>query len=188
MITNLPPEQTGRYVSVRIRIDHIRKHIASIQDVWQQFSLNQPFEYEFFNRHFARCYLSEEKTAQIFMIFAGLAIIIACLGLFGLAAFIADQKKKEIGVRKVLGASISGILILLYNHFTRWIVVSVFISWPITFILMNKWLENFVYRTTLDFSSFLMATILATAVAFLAISYQSFKAALNNPVNTIKYE
>jgi putative ABC transport system permease protein len=188
LIANLASQQTGRYISVRIRSDNIREDLVSMQNVWQQFSLNQPFEYEFFDRHFSRYFLSEDKTAQIFMVFSVLAIIIACLGLFGLAAFIADQKKKEIGVRKVLGASFSEIIILLYSKFTRWILLSAFISWPIAYILMHKWLQNFAYRTIISYHSFVFATTLTTAVAFMAISYQSVKAAFTNPVETIRDE
>jgi putative ABC transport system permease protein len=182
------PRGNGRYLSVRVRSENIRETIAAMKRTWEKYAMNQAFEYEFFDDHFARLYRSEEKTGTIFFSFSLLAILIASLGLFGLTAFITQQRTKEIGIRKVLGATISGIIILLTKQFTRWVLVANIIAWPLAYFAMNKWLENFAYRTNIGLETFVLSALLALAIALFTVSFQSIRAAIANPVDSLKYE
>jgi putative ABC transport system permease protein len=117
-----------------------------------------------------------------------LAILIACLGLFGLASFMAEQRTKEIGIRKVLGSSISGITIMLSKEFVKWVIVANIIAWPISYFLMNKWLQNYAYKISISWWIFGLAGLISFIIALLTVSYQSIKAARSNPVNSLRYE
>ena len=121
-------------------------------------------------------------------IFSSLAIFVACLGLFGLISFSAEQRTKEIGIRKVLGASISGIVLLISKEFTRWVLAANIIAWPVAYFVMNKWLQNFAYRARIGIEYFVLSALLAFVIALITVSYQSVKAAMANPVDSIKYE
>ena len=125
---------------------------------------------------------------KIFSYFAGLAIFISCLGLFALASFMAEQRTKEIGIRKILGASVSNITFLLSKESLKWILLANIIAWPFAFFAMKKWLANFAYRTPIGIEIFLFSGILALGIAFLTISYQSFKAAVIGPIDPLRYE
>jgi putative ABC transport system permease protein len=182
------PNNRGRYVSVRIQSGTNRDALSFIENTWHKFAMNQAFEYEFFDDHFAEIYLIEEKTAQILISFSILAVIIASLGLFGLAAFIAEQRTKEIGIRKVLGATASGIIVLLVKQFTKWIIIANCIAWPVGYFVMNRWLRNFAYQAPITVWIFIISAIVAFIIAMLTVSYQSVKAAMANPVNSLKYE
>ncbi len=178
----------GRYLSVRITADNIRETLSLLEKSWKKYAANQAFEYEFFDEHFARIYLSEEKTGQIFFLFSVLAIAIACLGLFGLTSFVTQQRTKEIGVRKVLGASLSKILLLLTKQFIRWVLVANIIAWPVAYFVMYRWLENFAYRTNMGIWVFALSGALAFLIALITVSYQSVKVATANPVDSLRYE
>ena len=141
-----------------------------------------------FDQDFARIYKAEERTGQIVAVFSVLAICVASLGLFGLAAFTAEQRTKEIGIRKTLGASVPGIIIMLSKEFTRWVLAANIIAWPTIYLIMNHWLQNFAYRVDIKIWMFILSAILAIVIAFLTLSYQVFKAALANPVEALKYE
>jgi putative ABC transport system permease protein len=182
------PDGFSRYLAVRIQPGTAREALASIESTWQQFAQNQAFEYEFFDDHFARVYLAEERTVQILFSFSILAIIIASLGLFGLAAFIAEQRTKEIGIRKVMGATVSGIIVLLVKQFTKWIIIANAIAWPVAYFVMKRWLQNFVYQAPVTIWIFLGSAVVALVIAFVTVSYQSIRAALANPVNSLRYE
>jgi putative ABC transport system permease protein len=182
------PEGRGRYVSVRIHSENIRETMTFIENTWRKFASNQAFEYEFFDDHFARIYQAEERTGQIFFSFSLLAIIIASLGLFGLAAFVAEQRTKEIGIRKVLGATESGIVFLLSRQFAKWVVLSNLFAWPIAYYFMQKWLQRFAYQTSISAWYFLFAFIVVLFVALLTVCYQTVKAARCNPVELLRYE
>ncbi len=182
------PEGRGRYVSVRIHSENIRETMAFIEDTWRKFASNQAFEYEFFDDHFARIYQAEQRTKKIFFYFSLLAIFIASLGLFGLAAFVAEQRTKEIGIRKVLGATESGIVFLLSRQFTKWVVLSNLFAWPIAYYFMQKWLQRFAYQTSISVWYFLFAFIVVLFVALLTVCYQTVKAAKSNPVELLRYE
>jgi putative ABC transport system permease protein len=182
------PNNRGRYVSVRIHSEGIRETLAFLENTWRKFAGNQAFEYEFFDDHFAQIYQAEERTGQIFFAFSLLAIIIASLGLIGLAAFIAEQRTKEIGIRKVLGASESKIILLLSKQFTKWVILSNFFAWPIAYYFMHKWLQRFAFQTGVSIWSFLLASLVVFIIALLTVSYQTIKAARTNPVDLLRYE
>jgi putative ABC transport system permease protein len=182
------PRGNGRYLSVRVNAENIRETLAFMKNTWQKYSGGQAFEYEFFDDHFAKIYISEEKTGKIFFSFSLLAILIASLGLFGLTAFITQQRTKEIGIRKILGASIPGIIFLFTKQFTRWVLVANIIAWPLAYFAMNKWLQNFAYRTSIGMETFVLSAILALLIALFTVSFQSIRAAISNPVDSLRYE
>jgi putative ABC transport system permease protein len=182
------PEGRGRYVSVRIHSQDIRETMTFLENTWRKFASNQAFEYEFFDDHFARIYQAEERTGKIFFSFSLLAIFIASLGLFGLAAFVAEQRTKEIGIRKVLGATESGIVFLLSKQFVKWVVLSNLFAWPIAYYFMQKWLQRFAYQTSISAWYFLFAFIVVLFVALLTVCYQTVKAARSHPVELLRHE
>ena len=146
------------------------------------------FNYTFLNERFDRLYRTEEKQAHIFGIFAMLAILVGCLGLLGLAAFTAEQRTKEIGIRKVLGASVGGVVTLLSKDFIKLILIANIIAWPAAYWAMSQWLQEFVYRTHLSITTFLLGSLLTLAIALITVSYQSIKASLTNPIDALRYE
>ena len=162
--------------------------ISRIETLWNTLTSNQPFNYTFLDEYIGRLYRTEQKTGQITSIFSGLAILIGCLGLFGLAAYTAEQKTKEIGVRKVLGASSSRILLLLSGDFMKLIVIAFVIASPVSYALMHRWLENFAYRIGIPVLSFVYAGLLTLCIALLVVGFQVFKASRQNPVDALKYE
>ena len=121
-------------------------------------------------------------------VMAIIAVFLACMGIFGLSLFTVEEKTKEIGIRKVLGATASNIVFILSKEFVRWVVVGAFLAFPIAWMIMNTWLQNFAYRTSIGFDAFALALVLSIVVAFLAVSFQSIRAALGNPVNAIRHE
>jgi putative ABC transport system permease protein len=182
------PNGVGRFVSVRVNSQGIRETLAFLESTWRRFAGNQAFEYEFFDDHFAKIYKAEERTGQVFFAFSLLAIIVASLGLFGLATFISEQRTKEIGIRKVLGATESKIMFLLSAQFTKWVILSNLIAWPIAYYFMHKWLQRFAFRPAISIWSFLVASMIVLIAAMFTVSYQTIKAARSNPVEMLRYE
>ncbi len=180
----------NRYISVNIQNQDIPGTLASIEDTWNKINPNYPVDYYFLDSVFERRYRSEERLLRLFGYFSTLAIFIACLGLFGLASFAAEQRTKEIGIRKVLGAPVSGIVVLLSKEFTRWVLVANIIAWPLAYLAMHNWLRGFAYRINLNsqFGFFLIAALGALFIAWLTISFQAVKAATANPVDSLRYE
>jgi len=174
--------------SVRISSGNIQETIKYINKTWNEFSPEFPFEYSFFDETFNAQYNQEKQFGKIFSYFGLLGIFIACMGLFGLASFLAEQRTKEIGIRKVLGASVSGLVKLLTMEFLRWVLLANIIAWPIAFIIMNKWLMNFAYKINLNIYIFILSGIIILTIALLTVSYQAIKTAQSNPVNALKYE
>jgi len=175
-------------IAVRIAPDNIPKTMAFLKDTWAEVRPHYPFSYSFIDENFDRLYRSEEKLQQIFSYFAFLSILIGCLGLFGLASFSAERRTKEIGIRKILGASVSGLALLLSKEFTKWALIANLIAWPAAYLVMARWLQNFAYRSGIGILTFLLAGGLAWLIAFLTVSYQAVKASLADPVNALKYE
>jgi putative ABC transport system permease protein len=136
----------------------------------------------------AMMYQSEMRLSRLFTIFTGIAIFIACLGLFGLASFTVEQRTKEIGIRKILGASLRGIVIILSKEYVKWIVLANVLAWPAAYVVMNQWLKNFAYRRDIGIGIFFLSAVLALVIALLTVSYQSIKAALADPVESLRYE
>ncbi|PTX21499.1 putative ABC transport system permease protein [Pontibacter mucosus] len=178
------------YWKVAVKIDggDVAGTIAQIKEVWRRFSPDYPIEYVFMDESFQKMYLAEDKLKTLLWIFTGIAIFVACLGLFGLAAFAAERRKKEIGIRKVLGAENAAIVALLSKEFLILIVVSTLIAFPLAWYAMHVWLQNFAYRIDIPVWVFLAAGITAAAVAFLTVSYQALKAASVNPVANLRFD
>jgi putative ABC transport system permease protein len=162
--------------------------MAFLKEQWTEYRANYPFDYFFIDENFDELYRSEEKLGQVFGAFALLAIFIACLGLFGLASFTAEKRTKEIGIRKVLGAPVLGIIFLLSKEFTKWVIVANAIAWPLAYLVMQKWLQNFAYRTNFGLWIFVGAAGVSLVITLLTVSFQSVKAALADPVNSLRYE
>ncbi|UCF63213.1 MAG: FtsX-like permease family protein, partial [bacterium] len=181
-------DNVGRYLSVRIRPENADVTLKFMRDTWRKFSNGQLFEYEFFDDHFKRIYLAERQTEKIFMVFSILAVIIACLGLFGLSAFIAERRTKEVGIRKVFGSSIGEVVFLLVGQFLKWVLIANVIAWPVAWLIMGKWLENFAYHTHITIGTILLSMVLALLIALLTVSYQAIRAARINPVESLRYE
>ncbi len=177
-----------RNISVRINTDNIPGTIGFIESAWNQFVPNMPLTYSFLSEDYDKMYFSEKRTRQLSTVLCGLAIFISCIGLFGLASFVADQRSREIGIRRVLGASVSGIVRQLNSSFVKWVVLSNIIAWPIAWYAMNNWLSNFAYRISLDIRVFFAAGFVAIIIALMTVSCQSIRAALANPVESLKKE
>lgn len=173
-----------------IKIDgqHTEEIMSYIEDKWNIINNISPFEYGFIEDDYENLYKSETKIAKIFSYFTSLAILISCLGLFGLSLFAAEQQKKAVGIRKVLGASTVGIILLMSKEFVKWILVANVIAWPIAYLFIDQWLQNFVYKTEIGILPFLIAGISAVTISLATISFQSIKAASENPIESIKYE
>lgn len=159
-----------------------------MEAVWHKDIPDAPFEYSFLDSEVQKQYESEMTLSQIINSFTLIAILISCLGLFGLAAFSAEQRSKEIGIRKVLGASVSGIVTLLSKDFLKLVIVAIVIAAPIAWWGMSKWLQAFVYRINISWWMFALAGILAVIIALVTVSFQAIKAALMNPVKSLKTE
>lgn len=162
--------------------------VKFLEQKWKKFVPRHPFQYEFLDESIDNFYKTERKIGKIFGYFTGLAIFIACLGLFGLASFMAERRTKEIGIRKVLGAKVAGIVLLLSKEFAVWVLIGNIIAWPIAYFIANKWLATFAYRINLGWELFIFSAILALAIAIFTVSYQAIKAAVANPVESLRYE
>jgi len=174
--------------AIKISSDDIPGTLAFIEDKFKEYSPDYPFNYSFLDERVDRIYRSEQRLGQIFSYFTFIAIFISCLGLFGLASFTAEQRTKEIGIRKVLGASVSGIIMLLSRNFVKWVLAANVLAIPIAYIAMNRWLQNFAYRTHIGIWTFVISVAMALMIALISVSYQSVKAATANPVDSLRYE
>jgi|AntAceMinimDraft_14_1070370.scaffolds.fasta_scaffold05595_3 putative ABC transport system permease protein len=177
----------GEYLSVRISGD-IQQNLKIIEQTWDKFAKGQILDYMFLDESFGRLYTSEVRTRKIVSIFSALAILIACFGLLALAAFVAEQRTKEIGIRKVNGARIGEILLSLNRNFIKWVAIAFIIATPIAYYTMNNWLENFAYKTTLSWWVFALAGVAALFVSLVTVTWISWKAASKNPVESLRYE
>ena len=175
-------------LAVKINSDNLPNTVASIERIWKEIVPGQPFNYSFMQESFNNTYQAERRLGSIFTIFTMLSILIACLGLFGLAAFNAEKRSKEIGIRKVLGASVSQITYKLSIDFLKLVGIAIVISLPLAWYAMNKWLEDFSYRIEIGWGVFVLATILAITISILTVSYQSIKAAIANPIKSLRTE
>ncbi len=180
--------RTFSNISMKIKSANIPATIDYVKGVMKKFSPIFPFSYSFFDEVIERAYFTEQRMSRAFGAFALLAVFIACLGLFGLSAFAAEQRTKEIGIRKVLGASVSAITYLLSWEFSKWVIISNLVSWPIAYIIMYRWLQNFAYRIDLGIGSFILSSLAALCIALLTVSFQTIKAATANPVDSLRYE
>jgi putative ABC transport system permease protein len=173
---------------IKIVGDKTKETISYIESEWNKVNTISPFEFGFIDEEYENLYKSETKLAIIFRHFTFLTIFISCLGLFGLSLFTSEQRSKEIGIRKVLGATVFGIVIRLCEEFTVWILISNIIAWPIAYYFINDWLSNFAYKISIGIIPFIFAGSFALIIALLTISYQAVKSALVNPVESLRYE
>ncbi|MFC2084223.1 ABC transporter permease [Bacteroidota bacterium] len=185
MIVN--PDQLY-YLAVRIAPGDISSTLDNIKNTWKDIIPNFPLEYRFVEEDFERYYTSEQRMVKLLRTFSILAIIIACLGLFGLASFTAEQKTKEIGIRKTLGASEYNLIYLLCREFLGLVIIAAIISFPVSYFLLEQWLENFAYRIELGVFTFLLSGLMALVIALLTVGYQAVKAAFANPIDALRYE
>jgi putative ABC transport system permease protein len=183
---NVPPSYN--YMIVHVRPGDISASLKSIQNAWRNLNAGEPFDYSFLDKDFQKNYDSENRLAAIVGDFTIIAILISCLGLFGLATFSAEQRIKEIGVRKVLGASVASIVTLLSKDFLKLVIIAVVIASPIAWFVMYKWLQSFAYRMSLSAWAFLLAGILALVIAFVTVSFHAIRAAIANPVKSLRTE
>ncbi len=185
----IPAKQSGvNYVAVKIAGAEMKEGIAHLEKIWRNTLPGRPFEYQFLDERYRQLYDAEQKEGKLFTIFSGMAIFIACLGLFGLATFNTMQRVKEIGIRKVLGASVPGILRLLSTEIVVLILIANAIAWPIAWYFMNQWLDTFAYHIDMNLMVYILSAIAAVILALITVSAQTIKAAMTNPANTLRYE
>lgn len=175
-------------IVARIRGGNINNTISQIEGKWKTFTSSEPFDYSFLDEAFDAQYRSEQRLGSIFSIFATLSIFIACLGLFGLSAFMAEKRTKEIGVRKVLGASVLNVVALLSKDFLKLTFIASVIAFPVAWYFMNKWLEDFAYRITINWWIFMVAALTALLIALITVSFNAIKSAIANPVKSLRTE
>jgi putative ABC transport system permease protein len=182
-----PNEEFGQ-MYIRISQPNIQQTIKYIQNKWSRFYPDQQFEFSFVDQKLQQLYTADKRVGQLFGVFASLAIVIACLGLFGLISLTVQQRVKEIGIRKVLGASVADITTLLSADFLKLVFISMLIASPVAWYLMNKWLTNFAYHINISWMVFALSAMAALLVAFITIGTQAVKAALANPVKSLRSE
>jgi putative ABC transport system permease protein len=175
-------------VAVKLNTADMKNTIAFIQNTWNAFSPGYPLDYKFMDETFGKMYLSEEKLSRLLWIFTVMAILIGCMGLFALAAFSAEQRIKEIGIRKVLGASVVNLTALLARNFLRLVLVASLLAFPVAWWAMQSWLEDFPYRVNISLWVFVATGVASLLIALVTVSFQAVKAALANPVKNLRTE
>ena len=179
----------GFHMFVKYRPGNVADVLSFLKTKWDKFvGAHIPFRYEFIDENIKNWYQTEHRVGQIFRNFTILTVFIACLGLFGLASFTAEQRTKEIGIRKILGAKVSGLVILLVKEFARWILIANIIAWPVAYFVARNWLKRFAYRTELGAEIFIVSAVVALFIATATVSYQAIRAATANPVESLRYE
>jgi ABC-type antimicrobial peptide transport system permease subunit len=178
----------GNIMHVRTTATNASDAIAIVEKQYKKYAGNIPFSYNFLDKAFEAQYKSEQRAGTLFNVFAGIAIFISCLGLFGLATYTAQVKTKEIGIRKVLGASVAGIVQLVSKDFLKLVITAIVIATPVAWWAMNKWLQGFEYRVSVAWWVFALAGVLASLIALLTVSFQAIKAAIANPVKSLRTE
>ena len=173
---------------IRIASDNINESIQYIQDTWKTFVPDWPMDYSFLDESLNLQYNFERKLGALFNMFAMLSVLISCLGLFGLVSLTLEQRTKEIGIRKVIGATQFSIINLFTKEYIFLIIIANIIAWPIAWYAMNKWLQNFAYHVSLSWWIFALSSVLALVIALLTMSYQTIRAATANPVESLRYE
>jgi putative ABC transport system permease protein len=174
--------------TIKLSTDNLQGTLAQLENTWKKFSPERPFEYNFLDATYASLYQSESRFQKVFISLVILGIVIACLGLLGLSTFAAQQRVKEIGIRKVLGASVSNVVTLLSKDFLKLVFAALILAVPIAWYFMNRWLEDFAYRINIQWWIFIVAAVIAVVIAFITISFQAIKAAVANPVKSLRTE
>jgi putative ABC transport system permease protein len=176
------------YIFVRIAPEQRAATIAFVEDTWASFAPDQPLDYSFLDENLNQLYLAEDKLGQLITYFSILAVIVACLGLFGLASFATDQRRKEIGIRKVLGSSNLEIVMLFFREYALIILIANIIAWPLAYYLTQQWMGNFVFNTGVSWDVFFLTALLVLVVAIVTVSAKAIKASLENPVKSLRSE
>jgi hypothetical protein len=177
-----------RRLYIRIKQDDIPATIGFMKDTWNRIVPDYPFEYHFLDESFEGLYKAEQQMSAITNYFTVLGIFIACLGLFGLAAFMAERRTKEIGIRKVLGASVPKLIYLLSSEFAKLVFVANIVAWPVAYFVAHRWLQNFAYRTNIHVGMFLLAAAISLFIALATVSFKALKTATANPAKALRYE
>jgi putative ABC transport system permease protein len=177
-----------RYITLSVDISDLNGTMAFVESQWKTLFPENPFESFFLDADFDRQYSSDKQVGRIFGVFTVLGLFIACLGLFGLASFTAESRTKEIGIRKVLGASVSGIVVMLSRQYAKWVLIANIIAWPFAYYFLSKWLENFAHSSKINIFLFIMSGFFVLFIALLTVSFQTVKAALSNPADSLRYE
>jgi putative ABC transport system permease protein len=175
-------------MAVKVSTENLAATINSIKSVWNRLAPDYPFDYKFLDENFAVMYSQEDKLSTLLLVFTGMAVFVGCMGLFGLTAFAAEQRVKEIGIRKVLGASVAGIVTMLCGSFLRPVIIAFIIAFPLSWWIMNGWLQDFPYRVSISWVVYLVAAFTALAIALVTISFQSIRAATADPVKNLRTE
>jgi len=181
-------ENNPKFLAVKLDAASIAGSVEYIQKLWNKISPDTPFDYFFYDNFYDQLYRKESLFGKIIFIFSTIAILIACMGLFGLAAFFSEKRTKEIGIRKVNGATIAEMMTMLNTKFLKWVLIAFLIATPIAWYIMHKWLQSFAYKTELSWWIFCLAGIIALVIALITVSWQSWKAATRNPVDALRYE
>jgi putative ABC transport system permease protein len=186
LVMYLEPMYEGCFMAMKLNAGNVVQSVAEVQGVWKQFLPQHEFEYQFLDESFNSLFDQEKRLSTLFTIFSGLAILISCLGLFGLASFTMEQNRKSVAIRKVMGASVSNILYMMSKDFLKLVLVGMVVASPVAYYAMTKWLQGFAYSVGFGWLVFIYAAVVALLVAFITVSYHSFKAATTNPVNSLK--
>jgi ABC-type antimicrobial peptide transport system permease subunit len=176
------------YLTVRIYPDNISEKINFLESIWKEYNPGYPFQYNFLDDTIYKLYKAEQQMGKIFIYFTLLAIFISCVGMIALSAFMAERKTKEIGIRKVFGASTSNITFLFLGEFAKWVLLANVIAWPVAYFFINKWLQNFAYRIDIKIWIFIFAGLSALVIAMITVGYQAVKTAVADPIKALKYE
>ena len=188
MIITTSNQIRGGNTLIRLHPDRMAETIGFVKKVWEKVNPDQPFDYHFVDEDYDRLYRAESQLGMLLNVFAGLAVFIACLGLFGLASFTTEQRTKEIGIRKVLGAPVVNIIALLCKDFLKLVLIANIIAWPLAYYAMSSWLQDFAYRVGISWLIFLVAAVLSLLIALFTVSFQTSKAAMANPIKSLRYE
>jgi len=180
--------QEASVLAVKLKTDDMKESIQSITAMWNKFAPHQPIRYSFLDDRYSAMYSDVQRTGKIFTSFSILAIVVACLGLFALSAFMVEQRSKEISVRLVLGASVNSVFQLLTWDFLRLVLIAILVAAPVSWYLMAHWLEDYAYRTTIGWDVFVVSGVTSVLIALFTISFQSIKAALVSPVKGLRSE
>jgi putative ABC transport system permease protein len=187
VILSLDPDYFTEVV-IRISPDNHDNTIKEIEKIWNNYYTGEPFDYQFLDEELDQMYRPEQRMGIVFNLFSLLAILISCMGLFGMASFMAEQRTKEIGIRKTYGSSLFNIFMLINGRFVKWILLANLIAWPVAWFSMNHWLENYAYRTSISWWIFPIAAAISIIIGFVTVTYQSLRTAATNPAETLHYE
>ena len=188
LIFDMNPYLGYDHLLVRFRTANLAGLISDIQHAWSKIDPNEPFEYHFMDEVFDAAYRTEQRMSSMLLYFAILAIVIACMGLFGLALFNTEQRTREIGVRKVFGSSVSGVIFLISGKFSRWVLLANILAWPVAYLIVRKYMQMYAYKINLPVWIFFLTAAGVYLIAILTISLQSYRAGVSNPGDALRYE